>query len=233
MHIASLICIRFRTSADGSIDLRRRCYDCYFFNRIQNEAHINAKSLFDQQEKLKKKSKTQSKEKTYSQSMISAFMVPKTKKRDANQAPIINQSQRSYPDNVERSNDRNNATSIAAPAPTIQTNEGATRCTTIGICFLILNSLFNIHSNQRNCVGMINSICGEKKHQVTAVHKHVKVDSNSSCRWGTYLSMPALCEKEFDGKGKCNAVDSSLACYQCCMSRRKNGDGNPSRWLTK
>ena len=45
--------------------------------------------------------------------------------------------------------------------------------------------------------------------------------------------MPALYEKECDGKGKYNAVDGGLACYRCYMSRKKNGNGNPIRWLTK
>ena len=88
-------------------------------------------------------------------------------------------------------------------------------------------------SNSKNCVGATNSVRGVKKHQLPIVHEHVQVDPNSTCAWGHCLSLPATHEKKCDGKGKCNAVDGGLACYSCLMSRKKNGNSNPMRWLSK
>ena len=40
-------------------------------------------------------------------------------------------------------------------------------------------------------------------------------------------------EKDCDGKGKYQTTSGGLACYQCWLSRKSNGNGNPSRWITK
>ena len=82
-------------------------------------------------------------------------------------------------------------------------------------------------------MGIINSVHGKKKYQLPIVHKYVQVDPNSTYAWGYYLSLPAMCEKKCDGKGKYNAVDGSLACYSCLISRKKNRNSNPMRWLSK
>ena len=80
---------------------------------------------------------------------------------------------------------------------------------------------------------IINSVHGKRKYQVPIVHKYLVVDPNSSHAWGNYLSLPALCEKKCDGKGKYNAVDGGLAYYFCYMLRKKSGNSNPERWVSK
>ena len=50
---------------------------------------------------------------------------------------------------------------------------------------------------------------------------------------GTYLSLLALCENECDGKGTNNTVDGGLAHCECCISRRKSSNANPSRLVSK
>ena len=76
-------------------------------------------------------------------------------------------------------------------------------------------------------------MCGKKKYQVPAVHECLVIDPNSLHEWGIYHSLPALCEKRCEGKGKHNAIDGGLACYSCHTMRRKNGNSNPARWVTK
>ena len=65
------------------------------------------------------------------------------------------------------------------------------------------------------------------------MHKYILVDPKSTYVWGTFLSLPALYERKCEGKGKYKAIDGGLACYYCWMSRKKSGNCNPSRWVTK
>ena len=65
------------------------------------------------------------------------------------------------------------------------------------------------------------------------MNEHLVVDSRSSCAWGTYLGSPALYGVNCDGKGKHRVVDRGLACYNCWFVRKKSGDSNPTRWITK
>ena len=57
----------------------------------------------------------------------------------------------------------------------------------------------------------MNAVCGKKKNQLALVHRHSLVDSKRAHAWGTYLALPALHEKDCDGKGKCRATDGGLA----------------------
>ena len=74
---------------------------------------------------------------------------------------------------------------------------------------------------------------GKRKEHVPVAHKYVLVDPKSSYVWGTFQSLPALYEKQCDGKGQYKATDGGLACHHCWLSRKRNGNGNPSRWATK
>ena len=59
----------------------------------------------------------------------------------------------------------------------------------------------------------MNAVHGKKKNQLTLVYRHLLVDSKITHAWGTYLALPALHEKDCDGKGEHRATDGSLACY--------------------
>ena len=99
--------------------------------------------------------------------------------------------------------------------------------------YLFITHYCNHFSRRMNCVGIINSVYGKRKHQVPVVHKYLTIDPNSSYEWGVYLSLPAIYDKKCDGRGRHPAVDGGLACLPCLMMRKKNGNSNPSRWITK
>ena len=58
-------------------------------------------------------------------------------------------------------------------------------------------------------------------------------DSKSLCVWGTHRGSPASHAKSCEGKGKCQAIDGGLSCYDCWCARKKGGDSNPTRWTSK
>lgn len=88
--------------------------------------------------------------------------------------------------------------------------------------YLFITHYCNHFSRRMNCVGIINSVYGKRKHQVPVVHKYLTIDPNSSYEWGVYLSLPAIYDKKCDGRGRHPAVDGGLACLPCLMMRKKN-----------
>jgi hypothetical protein len=92
LYITCIICLRFRTCTDGLINLRRPYYEYYYFKHAEQRSHKIAKALFDSRDKIKKKDDS-SKPKSYTQSMISSFMVTKVTKTTTNKTPRDNSNQ--------------------------------------------------------------------------------------------------------------------------------------------
>jgi len=88
-------------------------------------------------------------------------------------------------------------------------------------------------SKRRKCVGIVNSIYGIKRKFVPLVCKYIKIQSASSYEFGYFQNEPAIFSKKCDGVGKFKAIDGGLACHECVLSRRRQGNSNPVSWLTK
>ena len=91
-HVTCLMCQCFRPFTDGLINLRRPYYDYYYFKHTQHKAHMTAKTLHDSREKIKNRNDG-SKHKSYTQSMISSFLVNRVKKRTTIAAATNNNNQ--------------------------------------------------------------------------------------------------------------------------------------------
>ena len=74
----------------------------------------------------------------------------------------------------------------------------------------------------RECVGVVNSIHGNKTKFVPLVHTHVRVRPTSACERDYFRGQPAIYSKKRDGVGKFKATDGSLSFYQCVLLRRKH-----------
>ena len=83
-YVTCIPCKLFRPSTDGCIHLRRPFYDYYYFNHIRNQSHLTAKQLFDRKMKMNEKTNSSQEEKSYTQSMMSSYLVPKVKKSSNN-----------------------------------------------------------------------------------------------------------------------------------------------------
>jgi hypothetical protein len=110
LYVTCNPCKLFRAKNDGNIHLRRAFYDYYYFIHTQNQAHLNSKILFDRKEKLKKKGDN-TKEKTYTQSMISAFLVSKVN-NNSNTTETTNNINESGSQPNTKTNPTNTATTI-------------------------------------------------------------------------------------------------------------------------
>ena len=47
------------------------------------------------------------------------------------------------------------------------------------------------------------------------------------------MGLPALHDKNCEGKGKHQETDGGLDCFNCWSARKKTGNSNPSRWTSK
>jgi len=82
LHVKCMVCCNYRPYSDGIISLRRPHYEYYFWNHCESKTHTTAKHVFD----LKKKDDKDKKTKTYTQSMLTSFLVEKKRKLNSDNA---------------------------------------------------------------------------------------------------------------------------------------------------
>ena len=111
-YVTCIPCKLFRPSTDGYIHLRRPFYDYYYFNHIRNQSHLTAKQLFDRKMKMKEKTNSGQEEKSYAQSMMSSYLVPKVKKSSNN---LISSN--------ENNENNNNESTIDQAIGNVESNE--------------------------------------------------------------------------------------------------------------
>ena len=74
---------------------------------------------------------------------------------------------------------------------------------------------------------------GKKRNQAQEVRLHHGCDPSSSHTWDFFQGLPALFSASCDGHGTLKAIDGGLSCLNCILLRRKTGNSNPIRWISK
>ena len=97
LYITCIPCSKYRQNTDGNIYLRRPFYEYYYQQHCENKTHITARQIFNRNMSNSNKRK----EKSYNQTMMSSFLVPKNKTTDTNQSSNTINTERGQPINDE------------------------------------------------------------------------------------------------------------------------------------